>query len=466
MGRFARILLSTILAAYAVQAMAAATISQLDNMRAHGLAWLYTHQQGDGSWQTAVGFKLQPTGLAIDALGNAGLKSAYPVTAAQAWITNANASSNDSLARQTIAIARSGANAQASAQRLIGQRDGLTLGWGAYKQYQGGFPDSALAMDAILASGLTYADTGSSLGFIISHQNLDGGWPNSATEPGIAASHLIPSAHSVYTLSRYRPLGWGVDSYITNGVNWLKSIQKPDGGFAEDSSATSGNPYDTALAYLALNQAKLAANSAAVAAQIAIDNAQQFLVNSQSADGSWGGDALATALALQTVPSAALVDTDHDGIPDVVENLIGTNPNVADARLLAGGNGSAVSGLTVAKLLTNATLGQPFNYTIIAGGGVAPYKFSLTSGILPDGLTLNTTSGAISGTPSRVGPFNFAFSVSDANNLGISAQQGQIQVAALNAGNDNDVPTLPEWGAILMALLLLAAQFRRNLNNR
>lgn len=466
MGRTARILLCVMLAAPAAQAMAAASATQLDNMRAHGLAWLYTHQQGDGSWQTAAGFKLQPTGLAIDALNNAGLKNAYPVTAAQAWIANVPASSNDSLARQTIAIAHSGANAQASAQRLIGQRDGQSLGWGAYKQYQAGFPDTALALDAILASGLSYADTGYGLGFIISHQNVNGGWPNSATEPGVAASHLIPSAHSVYTLSRYKQVqGYNVDSNITNGVNWLKSVQKADGGFAEDSSASSGNPYDTALVYLALNQAKLAGNAAAVAAQSNIDNAQLFLVNTQTADGSWsGGDALATALALQAVPATTLTDTDHDGIPDVVEALIGTNPNVADARGLAGGNGLAVSGLTVAKLLANATIGQPFNYSIVASGGVAPYQFSLSSGVLPDGLTLNTATGVISGTPSRVGPFNFAYSVSDANNLSIGALQGQIQVAALN--DNNDVPTLPEWGAMLMAALLLATQIRRNQNSR
>ena len=39
------------------------------------------------------------------------------------------------------------------------------------------------------------------------------------------------------------------------------------------------------------------------------------------------------------------------------------------------------------------------------GGGTAPYTFSLASGTLPAGLTLNTSTGAITGTPSATGTF-------------------------------------------------------------
>ena len=462
MDRLRQVLFVVFAATLAGSTLAAApTTTQLDTARAKGLAWLYTHQQGDGSWPTVAGVKIQPTALAMDALANAGLKNAYPYTAAQAWITNVPANSNDSLARQIIALARSGANAQPAAQRLIAQRNQLSLGWGAYKQYQAGFPDTALAMDAILASGISYADTGFGVGFIANRQNADGGWPNSSSEPNTAASYILPSAHSVYTLSRLKQIGYGVDSNITNGVNWLKSRQKVDGGFAEDTVTTTGNPYDTALVYLALNQAKLAGNSAALAAQGTIDNAQLYLVNSQGTDGSWsGGDPLATALALQTLPAITLTDTDRDGIPDVVENLIGTNPNLSDARSLAGSNGLAVTGVTNVKLLATAILGQPFSYTIGATGGTAPFNFGLNSGSLPDGLTLNKTSGVISGTPTRLGPFNFAYSVSDVNSTALGGQQAQIQITA--PADNNDVPTLPEWGAILLASLLLAAQYRRN----
>ncbi|MHB1176551.1 MAG: putative Ig domain-containing protein [Sulfuriferula sp.] len=442
----------------------AATPAQLDAVRAKSLAWFYTHQNGDGSWQTASGIKTQPTALAMDALANAGLKSARPYAMAQAWLANAPTSSNDSLSRQVNALAHSGANVSALTQRLITQRDDTTKSWGAYAKYQGGFPDTALAMDALLASGAAYADTGSGLGFIAYKQNADGGWPNSATEPNSAASRLIPTAQNVLTLSRYKPLGWNVDSYLTNGVNWLKSQQKGDGGFAEDTGATIGNPYDTALVYQALNQAKLAGNAAAIGAQTTLDNAQTFLVNNQGTDGSWGGDALATAVALQTLPATTLADTDKDGVPDVVEALLGTNPGVADAHGLTAGNGQSVIGLTASLLVANATVGVPFTYTLSASGGTAPYIYAIAAGTLPDGLSLNPGSGVISGTPTRNGPFNFNYQATDASSASLSTA-GQIVVAAA-AVEDGDVPTLPEWGAILMAALLMLSQLLQNRKRR
>lgn len=461
-----QIVYAVMIATFAAPALAA-TPAQVDNARAHSLAWLYTHQSGDGSWQTASGIKTQTTALALDSLANAGLKYAFIYAAAEAWLANAPSSSNDSLSRQIVAVAHSGANTALLTQRLIAQRNDSSKSWGAYAKYQGGFPDTALAMDAILASGVSYADTGYGLGFIVSKQSLDGGWPNSAAEPNTAASRLIPTAQNVLTLSRYKSLGWNIDSYITNGVNWLKSKQKSDGGFAEDTGATTGSAYDTALVYQALNQAKLAGNAAAIGSQTNLDNAQSFLVNTQAVDGSWGGDALSTAAALQTFPAINLADTDKDGIPDVVESLIGANPNVADARGVASlnkGNGQSVIGLTASLLMANATIGMPFSYTIAASGGTAPYAFTIVSGTMPDGLNLNPGNGVISGTPTRSGPFNFNFKVTDSSSISASTA-GQIQVAAL-ADNDNDVPTLPEWGAILMAGLLILSQFKQKQNQR
>ncbi len=57
-----------------------------------------------------------------------------------------------------------------------------------------------------------------------------------------------------------------------------------------------------------------------------------------------------------------------------------------------------------------------YNQTIAATGGVAPYTFSVTNGILPAGLVLNVNTGVISGTPTTVdiNPPTFTVTVSDA----------------------------------------------------
>ena len=55
--------------------------------------------------------------------------------------------------------------------------------------------------------------------------------------------------------------------------------------------------------------------------------------------------------------------------------------------------------------LPGGTLGAAYNQTVSAIGGTAPYTFSVASGALPPGLTLDATTGALSGTLTASGTF-------------------------------------------------------------
>jgi hypothetical protein len=86
----------------------------------------------------------------------------------------------------------------------------------------------------------------------------------------------------------------------------------------------------------------------------------------------------------------------------------------------SGGNGggtdpsSAVNISTTA--LSNGQVGTAYNATLSASGGKSPYTWSLTSGNLPAGLSLNSATGLISGTPtSAVTKTPLTFQVSDSS---------------------------------------------------
>ena len=70
---------------------------------------------------------------------------------------------------------------------------------------------------------------------------------------------------------------------------------------------------------------------------------------------------------------------------------------------------------TVTCSTTNSgEVGVAFNSpAMTVTGGVAPYTFSIATGTLPGGLTLNASTGAITGTPTAAG--TFTIKVTDAN---------------------------------------------------
>lgn len=64
--------------------------------------------------------------------------------------------------------------------------------------------------------------------------------------------------------------------------------------------------------------------------------------------------------------------------------------------------------------LAMATRGITYSQTITAIGGIAPYIFSLTSGVLPTGITLSS-AGLLSGTTTQTGSFQITITATDAN---------------------------------------------------
>lgn len=63
----------------------------------------------------------------------------------------------------------------------------------------------------------------------------------------------------------------------------------------------------------------------------------------------------------------------------------------------------------------SGTAGSSFVLSVVAAGGVAPFTYTIASGTLPAGVSLDQSTGQLSGTPTTAGSYTFAVRASDSN---------------------------------------------------
>src|SRR5205814_3317497 len=77
--------------------------------------------------------------------------------------------------------------------------------------------------------------------------------------------------------------------------------------------------------------------------------------------------------------------------------------------------------------LPNGTIGTPYDQILSASGGTAPFTWSVSTGSLPAGLSLNAATGEITGTPtsSTTTPpsFTFTLTATDSSATPLTAQK-------------------------------------------
>ena len=70
--------------------------------------------------------------------------------------------------------------------------------------------------------------------------------------------------------------------------------------------------------------------------------------------------------------------------------------------------------LAIFGSLPAGNVNKSYNAVFAVGGGASPYLFSIASGSLPPGVTLNQNTGSLTGIPSTIGSYNFEILVTDA----------------------------------------------------
>ncbi|MFD1747509.1 cadherin-like beta sandwich domain-containing protein, partial [Rhizobium helianthi] len=84
-----------------------------------------------------------------------------------------------------------------------------------------------------------------------------------------------------------------------------------------------------------------------------------------------------------------------------------------------------------AGALPAAQEGVNYSQTVSASGGAGGYSYAVTNGSLPSGVSLNASTGQLTGTPTAAGTANFTITATDTDNVfGSAAYSLQINAPA------------------------------------
>ena len=89
----------------------------------------------------------------------------------------------------------------------------------------------------------------------------------------------------------------------------------------------------------------------------------------------------------------------------------------------------------------DATVGVAYSAPLAATGGITPYTWAVTTGTLPAGLTLDPSTGVISGTPTTAGASSFTVMVTDSTTGTPQTDTQGLSITVVAAGTPVSITT-------------------------
>lgn len=187
---------------------------------------------------------------------------------------------------------------------------------------------------------------------------------------------------------------------------------------ATDSSTGAGAPYSGSRAYsVAVTSPFFTLTGPTLSAVVGQSYSGAFVAGGGTAPYTYfrAAGTLPTGLALASDGTLSGTPTSAGTFNFTVIARDSTGGPAAPYQV---GSGYSFTVSAPAMVLSPSSLpggqaGATYSQTLNASGGVAPYSYGITAGALPTGLVLDSSTGAISGTPTAQGTFNFTATATD-----------------------------------------------------
>ncbi len=222
-------------------------------------------------------------------------------------------------------------------------------------------------------------------------------------------------------------------------------------GFVQQTSASSTSTSNIALSTTSLPQGTVGVSYSA--SLIASGGVAPYQWNVKSG-GLPAGIALNAAGLLSGKPSMAgaskftvqVQDAMHHAASGPLSiNITGSSNNSGGSGSgsgTGGGTGSAGNTLQVTtSSLVSGAVNKSYSAALAATGGTAPYQWSISNGGLPTGVSLAASSGAMTGTPSIAGTFQFKATVQDSAQHSATASLSILVASNAQPGSQFSIST-------------------------
>jgi len=147
---------------------------------------------------------------------------------------------------------------------------------------------------------------------------------------------------------------------------------------------------------------------------------------SQTLQANGGSPPYTWSISVGTLPANLTLNTTSGAIVGT-PSATGTSTFTVKVTDSTQTSATANLSITINTALVITTTSLPggsvstlYSSTVKASGGVTPYTWEKTSGSLPAGLSLNSTTGNISGTPTATGTSSFTIQVTDSESPAVS----------------------------------------------